>query len=102
MFDFDKLFSDPSMALYTNNLAMVAFPQYLSCELLAIPAKYGIRSQAFAFQKNSPYLDLFNYYLKAMDETGTSDRILEKYKPLPQNCPDKSGKPIGNKLAQII
>ena len=102
MFDFDKLFSDPSMALYTNNLAIVAFEEYLSCELLAIPAKYGIRSQAFAFQKHSPYLDLFNYYLKAMDESGISDRILEKYKPLPQYCPDKSGEPIGNKLAQKI
>ena len=102
MFDFDKLFSDPSMALYTNNLAIVAFPQYLSCELLAIPAKYGIRSQAFAFQKNSPYLELFNYYLKAMDESGISDRILERYKPQAQYCPDKSGQPIGNELAHKI
>ena len=81
---------------------IVAFPQYLSCELLAIPAKYGIRSQAFAFQKNSPYLELFNYYLKAMDESGISDRILERYKPQAQYCPDKSGQPIGNELAQKI
>ena len=90
------------MAIYTNMLQIEAFPQYISCELLAIPAKYGIRSQAFAFQKNSPYLDLFNYHLKAIDESGISDIILERYKSLPQYCPDKSGEPIGNKLARKI
>ena len=50
------------------------------------------KPNAFAFQKDSPYLKLFNYYLNAMEEKGLTHQIKEKYKKLPQHCPDKSGK----------
>ena len=53
------------------------------------------RSVAWAFQKHSPYLQVFNYYLKKMTEKGTLQNIYSRFKSLPQICSDTAGKPIG-------
>ena len=50
---------------------------------------------AFGFQKDSPLLGLFNYYLKEMREAGALDQIMKKYESGPQVCEDYSGKPLG-------
>ena len=50
---------------------------------------------AWVFQKHSPYLQLFNYYLKMMKEKGTLQYLYSRFKPPPQICPDAAGKPIG-------
>jgi hypothetical protein len=42
----------------------------LDCEVIAIPAKYDFKPYAYGFQKDSPYLGLFNHYLKEMREKG--------------------------------
>ena len=62
---------------------------------MAIPNKMDFRSIAFAFQKHSPYLGLFNHYLKKMMEKGTLKSIFSQFKPPPQFCSDTAGKPIG-------
>ena len=54
-----------------------------------------VKLQAYAFQKDSPYLELFNYFLQEMKEKGALKQILEKYEGGKQVCPDMSGKPIG-------
>ena len=55
--------------------------EYIACEIIATPAKYDFQPYAFVFQKNSPYLPLFNYYLKKMAEKGTLHQLIKKYEP---------------------
>ena len=62
---------------------------------MAIPSKMDFTSVAWAFQKHSPYLQLFNHYLKKMMEKGTIQKLNNRFKPPPQICPDAAGKPIG-------
>ena len=61
---------------------------------MATGGKYFFRPYAWAFQKHSPYLDIFNFYIKEFKEKGTFRQIEKKYEPTPQVCPDLSGKPI--------
>ena len=42
----------------------------MDCEVIVIPAKYDFKPYAYGFQKDSPYLGLFNHYLKEMREKG--------------------------------
>ena len=72
-----------------------ATDEFAKCEVLAIPTKMDSRSYAWGFQKYSSYLPLFNYYLKKMNEKGSIRKLYNKFKPLPQVCPDGAGKPIG-------
>ena len=86
---------NPSIALYRDFVSMAGFPEYVGCEILATPSKYKFTPCSLAFQKDSPYLSLFNYYLNEMHEKGTSRQILSKYEPGSQICPDSSGLPLG-------
>jgi hypothetical protein len=63
--------------------------------LIVIPAKYDFKPYAYGFQKDYPYLDLFNYFLSELKESGAYDKILKNYEPLKQVCPDYSGLPLG-------
>ena len=63
--------------------------------MIVIPAKYNFKPYAYGFQKDSPYLPMFNYYLKEMREKGSLKQILDKYESPPQVCPDYNGKPLG-------
>ena len=49
---------------------------------------------AYAFQKDSPYLEIFNYFIRELREKGAKKQILEKYESRGQVCPDMSGKPL--------
>ncbi len=80
--------SELRMSCFSN------YPEYLNCEIVATSGKYFFRPYAWAFQKHSPYLDIFNFYLKEFKEKGTLGKIEKKYEPQPQVCPDLSGKPI--------
>ena len=48
-----------------------------------------------AFQKDSPYLGLFNYYMRRMRETGVLQRIHKAYQSMPRVCPGLEGRPLG-------
>jgi hypothetical protein len=50
---------------------------------------------AYAFQKDSPYLDLFNYFITQLKESGSYEKISQEYESKPQICPDYSGKSLG-------
>ena len=63
--------------------------------MIVIPTKYDFKPYAYGFQKDSPYLGLFNHYLKEMREKGALKQILNKYESGAQACPDESGKPLG-------
>ena len=62
---------------------------------MATPGKYNFKSVAYGFQKDSPFLPLFNYNLNKMKERGSLKQIQVKYEPPPQICPDYSGKALG-------
>ena len=70
-------------------------PEFISCQMIALPLKYDFKPYAYGFQKDSPYLPLFNHYIKGMQERGAILKILENYVSQPQVCPDYTGKPLG-------
>jgi hypothetical protein len=70
-------------------------PEYLNCEIVATPAKYAFVPNTYGFQKDSPYLDIFNYFITQLKESGSYEKISKKYASQPQICPDYSGKSIG-------
>ena len=43
-----------------------ALDAYIDCEIVATPGKYDFKPHAYGFQKDSPFLPLFNYYLKTV------------------------------------
>ena len=53
---------------------------------MVIPAKYDSKPYAYPFQKDSPYLGVFNYYLNEMREKGSLKQIQKKYDPPDQVC----------------
>ena len=63
--------------------------------MIAIPGRYDYKPYAYGFQKDSPYLQIFNHYIKAMHEKGSLKQIIEKYTPPPQICPDLTGEALG-------
>ena len=48
---------------------------------MAVPKKYDTKPYAYGFQKDSPYLGIFNYYIKEMREKGALQKIQKKYDP---------------------
>ena len=98
LYDMDMLLThEVEWAIYEPNMITMNDQKYLSCEIITIPAKYDKKQVAFAFQKYSEYLPLFNYYLKIMEEKGISNQIWEKFEATPPNCADKSGQALGLK-----
>ncbi|TRY79476.1 hypothetical protein TCAL_06563, partial [Tigriopus californicus] len=83
-----QVIQDTGLAFYDNFFAVRTLEKYGNCEVIAIPAKYDVKPYAYAFAKNSPYLQLFNHYLKHLRERGTTKNILDKYESRPQICPD--------------
>ena len=68
---------------------------YINCKIVATEGKYNYEPTAYGFQKDSPFLPLFNYYLNQIKDKGMMKQILGKYEPPPQICPDHSGKSLG-------
>ena len=68
---------------------------YINCKIVATPGKYNFKPVAYGFQKDSPFLPLFNYNLNKMRERGSLEQIQVKYEPPSQICPDYSGKALG-------
>ena len=68
---------------------------FLDCTIVATKGKYFPQPVAWPFPKHSPYLPLFNFYIKELIEKGQWNSIIEKDSfHQGQNCPDLSGKPI--------
>ena len=74
-----------------------ASQQYLDCEITPLRQKYEYKPYAFAFQTDSPYLGLFNYYINRLRENGALERTKNEIEPSPQECPDQTGKALGMK-----
>ena len=68
---------------------------YKKCQILALPEKYQLQPFGFAFQKDSPYLDIFNFYINNLRESGALTRIFKDVEPAPQDCPKMEGTSLG-------
>ena len=75
-------------------LSYSTYEEYLNCTIVATKGSYFHIPYAWAFQKHSPYLELFNFHFQEMREKGSWKAIQKKYEPLSPKCPSLSGKPI--------
>ena len=62
--------------------------EYVDCKIIKTPGKYDNKPWAIGYQKNSPYAEMFDYHIEKMRQNGVIDNIQNKYKALPQQCPD--------------
>ena len=85
------------MYIYVYSVFDSSTTQYLECKIIALPRKYEFKPYAFAFQTDSPYLKLFNYYINRLRESGALEKIHKAYQPAPQVCPNLTGKALGFK-----
>ena len=91
----DILLENPKIALYDNYYGIKSKEEYQSCKIVVTPSKYDVQYFSYAFQKNSPYLSLFDKYLGELREKGTARQILSTYESRDQICPNYSGLPLG-------
>ena len=89
------MLDNEDVAVYSIFHANAAQPEYKSCRMIVIPGNYDYKPYTYGFQKDSPYLLLFNHFMNEMKEKGTMDQIMTKYEIKPQICPDYSGQPLG-------
>ncbi len=86
--------NDFSTALIDSYIPITSSKAYQDCEIVVTDGKYFISPYAWMFPKNSPFLPIFNHYIREIIESGQWNAIVEKYSPPPQICPYTSGKPI--------
>ena len=60
----ERIAADPELVLYDNYFSIRAYEAFQQCLIVDIPKQYDQKVFSYAFQKNSPYLDLFNFHLK--------------------------------------
>ena len=68
--------------------------EYQDCKIVVTEGKYFKRPYAWTFQKHSPYLDIFNFYIQEKIQKGQWNAVINRYQAQPQVCPDLSGMPI--------
>ena len=62
---------------------------------MEVPYEFATTKTGFSFPKNSPYLQLFDYYIIRLQERGILERIIKKHTPQPRDCNTSSAKAIG-------
>jgi hypothetical protein len=68
--------------------------EYKSCDIIDTKSQYFQVQYAWPFQKYSPYLDIFNFYIKGYKEKGIFGALSNRYQSSSPVCPDPSGMPI--------
>ena len=89
------LIEDDNMAVYGNALSQKSYSYYKSCNVIALPKKYGIKQMGFVIPKNSSLTSAFTYFINRFIENGFVARIKQLYKTEDQVCPSYRGKPLG-------
>ena len=90
-----SLMKDEEMAVYGNALSQKSYHYYKSCDVIALPKKYGISQMGQVMPKNSSFTAAFTYFINQFIENGAVDRLKEIYKGEDQVCPTYQGKPVG-------
>lgn len=74
-----KILTDDTFTLYDNYFSIQTFDEYRNCEIVDIPQVYEPKAFAYAFAKGSPFLPIFNHYLSFLQESGTINKIIQRY-----------------------
>ena len=74
--------------------------EYQDCKILVTNARFVPRPVPWSFQKHSPYLDIFNFYLHRFEEIGAWNAIERAHQLKPQSCQNMSGSSL--ELTQCI
>ena len=83
--------------MYLNNFHIIPFrytDAYKECLIIPTKGQYMKKSIAWAFPKRSPFLNIFNLNFQKFKARGIWRGIKNRYKNLPQECPDLSGNSI--------
>ena len=83
--------------MYLNNFHIIPFrytDAYKECLIIPTKGQYMKKSIAWAFPKRSPFLNIFNLNFQKFKARGIWGGIKNRYKNLPQECPDLSGNSI--------
>ena len=83
--------------MYLNNFHIIPFrytDAYKECLIIPTKGQYMKKSIAWAFPKRSPFLHIFNLNFQKFKARGIWRGIKNRYKNLPQECPDLSGNSI--------
>ena len=97
----EKIVEDDSYAAYIMSSGSIKrCHQFKVCNVLAIPDIIDRSTGGgWTFQKNSPFLPMFDMYINTLKEHGTFQRIEDvgnnKTQGPEQTCADYDGKPIG-------
>ena len=70
-----KVNSDSSFACLAYRDMAITSGLY-PCHLAMLPEKLSQNHDTFAFQKDSPLKELFDYHIKRMRENGILDRVI--------------------------
>ena len=62
--------------------------EFIDCKIIIVPGKYDSKPYAIGYQKNSPYAEMLDYHIEKLRQIGVLDRIQNKYRSSPQQCPD--------------
>ena len=68
---------------------------YKKCLIIPTKGQYMKKAIAWAFPKKSPFLNIFNLYFQKFKARGIWKGIKNRYRKLPQECPDLTVKSIG-------
>ena len=67
---------------------------YKKCLIIPTQGQYMKKAIAWAFPKKSPFLNIFDFNFQKIKDSGIWKGIKNRYKNLPQECPDLSGNSI--------
>ena len=91
---FELLLSSEIFITYQSSSTFRGTQEFLDCEIIAIKPKYFPRPRAWAFPKHSPYLKLFDFYIRNFIEKGKYKALEARYQKGKQKCQDLGGLPI--------
>ena len=96
-----KALSIKIIVIFTNNfdeILKIFFRSSIgyikNCDVIDIPQAIAKIKTGFPFQKNSPYLKIFNRKIKDLKEKGILSKIINKHRLTPRNCQTSSATTI--------
>ena len=80
---FDKTASEDEFSFLAFRRSGILSPNY-PCGIVGLDEVFLRSVYIYAYQKNSPLTEMFDYYLLKLKEIGVVDRIIKKYTDVPE------------------
>ena len=82
-----RLMQDTKNAMFSEYYTLAVFDEYIDCKFIQIPGKYDPKDYAIAYQQNSVYAELLDYWINRLIEIGVLDSLKTAYRKDGQECP---------------